>query len=138
MLNKYSSRSYNDLQQYPLFPWLFLRCSENFFKNKKYILISSLQINNPQMFLINKKLNNQNSRIFQYPISAQTELQREELEKYYDKNFQKFKSHYNSHYSTLSSIFYFLVRTSPFTEGHIKFQGGQFDKIERMYFGPEE
>ena len=138
MLNKYSSRSYNDLQQYPLFPWLFLRCSENFFKNKKYILISSLQINNPQMFLINKKLNNQNSRIFQYPISAQTELQREELEKYYDKNFQKFKSHYNSHYSTLSSIFYFLVRTSPFTEGHIKFQGGQFDKIERMYFGPDD
>ena len=137
MLNKYSSRSYNDLQQYPLFPWIFIRYPEDFFENKKYHLIASLQKNNQKLFFINKRLYHQNSRLFQYPISAQNEEKREELEKKYDKSFQKFKTHFNSHYSTNSSIFYFLVRISPYTEGHIKFQGGQFDKTERMYFGPD-
>ena len=137
ILNKYSSRSYNDLQQYPIFPWLFLRYSEDFFENKKYHLLSSLQKNNPKMNLLSKKLYNQYFRLLLYPISAQTEEQREELEQKYDKSFLKFKSHFNSHYSTSASIFYFLVRTSPYTEGHIKFQGGQFDKIERMFFGPD-
>ena len=137
LLNKYSSRSYNDLQQYPIFPWLFLRYSEDFFENKKYSLLASLQKNNPKLNLLSKKLYNQYFRLLLYPISAQTEEQREELEQKYDKTFLKFKSHFNSHYSTSASIFYFLVRTSPYTEGHIKFQGGQFDKIERMFFGPD-
>ena len=137
MLNKYSSRSYNDLQQYPIFPWILLRYSEDFFENKKYILISSLQHNNPKLNILNKRLHSQYLRLFQYPISAQTDEKREELEKKYDKNFIKFKSHFNSHYSTNAIILYYLVRTSPFTEGHIKFQGGQFDKIERMFFGPD-
>ena len=137
MLNKYSSRSYNDLQQYPVFPWIFTKYPEIFFENKKYNLISFLQKNNANINIINKKLYNQYLRLFQYPISAQTGEKREELEKNFDKNFFKFKSHFNSHYSTISIILYFLVRMSPFTEEHIKFQGGQFDKIERMYFGPE-
>ena len=137
MLNKYSSRSYNDLQQYPIFPWLVLKYPENFFENKKYILLSSLQKNNPKIILTSKRLYEQCNRLLQYPLSAQTEEQREELEKKYDKHYQSFKSHFSSHYSTNASIFYFLFRTSPFTEGHIKFQGGQFDKVERMFFGPD-
>ena len=137
MLNKYSSRSYNDLQQYPIFPWILLRYNDEFFENKKYILLSSLYRNNPKLNLISKRLHNQYLRLFQYPISAQTEEKRDELEKKYEKNFMKFKSHFNTHYSTNAIILYYLVRTSPFTEGHIKFQGGQFDKIERMYFGPD-
>ena len=137
LLNKYSSRSYNDLQQYPLFPWIFIRYPEIFFENKKYHLIASLQKNNPKVILINKRLYHQYSRLFQYPISAQNEEKREELEKKFDKSFQNFKSHFNTHYSTNSSIYYFLVRISPYTEGHIKFQGGQFDKTERMFFGPD-
>ena len=137
MLNKYSSRSYNDLQQYPIFPWIFIRYNEDFYENKKFNLLSSLVKNNPKLHLMTKKLNKPNLRLFQYPISAQTEEKREELEKTYDKNFMKFKSHFNSHYSTNSIIFYFLIRMSPFTEGHIKFQGGQFDKIERIFFGPD-
>ena len=137
MLNKYSSRSYNDLQQYPVFPWILLRYNKNFFEYKKYTLLSSLQKNNPKLNILSKRLYNQYIRLFQYPISAQTDVKREELEKQYDKNFMKFKSHYQSHYSTNAIILYFLVRMSPFTEGHIKFQGGQFDKIERMFFGPD-
>ena len=136
MLNKYSSRSYNDLEQYPIFPWLFNRYNSELFENKKYNLLSSLQ-NNSKINAINKILYEKYLRLFQYPISAQTEDKRKELQKKYDKNFFKFKSHYNSHYSTSAIIFYFLVRISPITEDHVKFQGGEFDKIERMFFGPD-
>ena len=136
MLNKYSSRSYNDLQQYPIFPWLFMRYDNELLENKKYNLLSSLQ-NNSKLKILNKILYEKYLRQFQYPISAQTEEKRLEIEKRYDKNFFKFKYHYNSHYSTSSIIFYFLVRVSPITEEHVKFQGGQFDKIERMFFGPD-
>ena len=136
MLNKYSSRTYNDLEQYPIFPWLFNRYNSELFENKKYNLLSSLQ-NNIKLNTINKILYENYLRLFQYPISAQTEDKRKELQKKYDKNFFKFKSHYNSHYSTSAIIFYFLVRISPITEDHVKFQGGEFDKIERMFFGPD-
>ena len=136
MLNKYSSRSYNDLQQYPVFPWLFTRYSTELLENKKYNLLSSLQ-NNKKLSILNKVLYEKYLRNFQYPISAQTDEKRKEIQKRYDKNFFKFKSHFNSHYSTSSIIFYFLVRLSPVTEEHVKFQGGQFDKIERMFFGPD-
>ena len=136
MLNKYSSRSYNDLQQYPIFPWLFMRYDNELLENKKYNLLSSLQ-NNRKLNILNKIIYDKYLRKFQYPISAQTEEKRLEIEKRYDKNFFKFKYHYNSHYSTSSIIFYFLVRISPITEEHVKFQGGQFDKTERMFFGPD-
>ena len=136
MLNKYSSRSYNDLQQYPIFPWIFTRYNSELLKYKKYNLLSSLQ-NNSKLNIINKALYDKYLRHFQYPISAQTDEKRKEIQNRYDKSFLKFKSHYNSHYSTNAIIFYFLVRISPITEEHIKFQGGQFDKIERMFFGPD-
>ena len=136
MLNKYSSRSYNDLQQYPVFPWLFMRYDKELLENKKYNLLSSLY-NNSKLNILNKVLYDKYLRKFQYPISAQTEEKRIEIEKRYDKNFLSFKCHYNSHYSTNAIIFYFLVRVSPITEEHVKFQGGQFDKIERMFFGPD-
>ena len=136
MLNKYSSRTYNDLQQYPIFPWLFTRYNEELLENKKYNLLSSLK-NNTNINMINKILYDKYLRQFQYPISAQTEEKRKEIQKRYEKNFFSFKSHYNSHYSTCAIIYYFLVRISPITEEHVKFQGGDFDKIERMFFGPD-
>ena len=76
-------------------------------------------------------------RALQLTISAQKDEKRKEIKKTYDKSFLKFKSHFNSHYSTSAIIYYFLVRISPITEEHVKFQGGQFDKIERMFFGPD-
>ncbi len=140
MLNKYSSRSYNDLQQYPVFPWLFTRYSPELLQYKKYNLLSSLKntfISKQIINSLNKTLYEKFLRAFQFPISAQTDEKRKEIQKTYDKSFLKFKSHFNSHYSTSAIIFYFLVRISPITEEHVKFQGGQFDKIERMFFGPD-
>ena len=134
MLNKYSSRSYNDLHQYPVFPWLFNSYNSELFEQKKYNLLSSLQ-NNQKINILNKLLYEPFLRQFQYPISAQTEEKRREIVLRYEKSFFKFKCHYNSHYSTNAIIFYFLVRISPITEEHVKFQGDQFDKIERMFFG---
>ena len=140
MLNKYSSRSYNDLQQYPVFPWLFTRYSSELLQYKKYNLLSSLKntfISKQVINSLNKTLYEKFLRAFQFPISAQTDEKRKEIQKTYDKSFLKFKSHFNSHYSTSAIIYYFLVRISPITEEHVKFQGGQFDKIERMFFGPD-
>ena len=138
MLNKYSSRSYNDIQQYPIFPWIFTHYNKELLllaKNKSY----SNLLNDKKNIWLNTYFNKVISaflRDFKYPITAQNEKKRSEILMIYD-NMSGYKSHFNSHYSTLPIIYYFLVRISPFTEEHVTFQGGEFDKIERMFFGFE-
>ena len=112
LLNKYSSRSYNDLDQYPIFPWIY----------DSY-----------------KKLNerNNNLRKFEYPISAQTSEKRKEiLDKYLIKcETTEFVSHHQIHYSTSAFIYFYLLRLSPITEIHIGFQGNAFDNPDRLFNG---
>ena len=111
LLNKYSSRSYNDLDQYPIFPWIFDSYEE---LNEK-----------------NNKLRN-----FDYPISAQSKEKRDNiLENYLTKEeTDEFVCHYQIHYSTSAFVYFYLLRLSPITESHIIFQGNSFDNPDRMFY----
>ena len=104
LLNKLSSRSYNDPNQYPVMPWLFLEEGTNFIRN------------------------------FDLPISVQDEEQREmylSKTSYYLGEEEKL-SHGN-HYSTSAYTFFYLMRVNPFTNNMIRFQSNNFDVPDRQY-----
>ena len=119
MLNKYSGRTYRDLNQYPIFPWLFAQYDnvDNMKNKNKY-------------------------RNFQYPISLQSEKKREQLVKFIKESKEDFSSedstynnipHLSIHYSISAFVYFYLVRLSPITECHIHFQSGAFDNPARMF-----
>ena len=121
-LNKYSTRTYNDLTQYPVFPWLTLD------HNKiQEILI----------FLDDKdKAQLQNYlRDLKYPISMQTEEKRIDAKNTFDfeKTQSKYPSHLGTHYSTPAYIFLYLLRLNPYGQSLIKLQNYHYDNPNRMF-----
>ena len=110
MLNFYSCRSFNDVNQYPVFPWL-----------------TSLQTNNKNTISI---------RNFAFPVSVQEKDKRNQIIKKFcclQPSKSGFVNHFNSHYSTSAFVSFFMVRTNPFTYNQIKLQNNQFDHPNRTF-----
>ena len=104
LLNKLSSRTYNDPNQYLIMPWIFLQDG------------------------INSK------RDFDLPISMQDKDIKEKYLAKKEKNFVGDNSPtQGNHYSTSAYIYFYLMRTNPFTNDMIKFQSNNFDLPERQY-----
>ena len=127
-LNKYATRTYNDLSQYPVFPWLVLdhKKVENinqYFENKSNII----------------NFTEQELRDMKYPISMQNETKREDaIKKYEDeKEYHNFLSHFNTHYSNSAFIFYYLMRLNPYCQGMIKLQNYNNENPNRMFLSFE-
>ncbi|PKA58028.1 Guanine nucleotide-binding protein subunit beta-like protein [Apostasia shenzhenica] len=112
-LNTMAGRSYNDITQYPVFPWILADYSSKM-----------LDLTNPSSY-----------RDLSKPIGA---LNPERLEKFCER-YSTFedpaipKFHYGSHYSSAGSVLYYLVRLEPFTTLSIQLQGGKFDHADRMF-----
>ena len=116
-LNKYATRTYNDINQYPVFPWI----------TRKYTLDKGS----------NGKVGRPEPRNFKYPMASQMEERREEcLRRYKDdeQNGEQFPIHYGTHYSTSSYIYFYLMREEPFTTLLIKLQGNQLENPDRMFY----
>ena len=121
-INKFSSRSYNDINQYPIFPWIFRELALGSHKGKETL---------PKF------------RDLEYPISLlgnskEGENSGEDLEDarlFFDASLEenrKHPSHFRLHYSTSGYILSFMVRISPYTEEQIRFQNNQFDSPSRQ------
>nr|GMD65017.1 BEACH domain-containing protein C2 [Ipomoea batatas] len=112
-LNTLAGRSYNDITQYPVFPWILSDYSS-----------TTLDLANPSCY-----------RDLSKPVGA---LNADRLEKFQER-YSSFddpvipKFHYGSHYSTAGSVMYYLVRVEPFTTLSIQLQGGKFDHADRMF-----
>ena len=135
-LNKYATRTYNDISQYPVFPWLV----------KSYEKI-------PEIFklLESKELPNNIDkyfRIMKYSMMGQTKKDREEAVKTFlegresfknliedESEAKKFHSHFYNHYSASAYIVYYLMRMNPYEESLIKLQTDQFEVAARMFNG---
>ena len=117
ILNKYSSRSFNDMGQYPIFPWIV----KDFSSDK-------LKLDNPEVF-----------RDLRYPVGAQSEENRRELQKKFEmwKDDEIEAFHYGSHYSSGGVVSHYLVRLPPFTFQAKSLQGGQFDVPDRLFISIE-
>lgn len=91
ILNKYSGRTHNDVNQYYIFPWI-LRDYQS----------EKIDLTDPAVY-----------RDLSKPIGA---LNPEKLKRFLDIYKGNMKSHlYGSHYSTSLFILYYLVRLEPFT-----------------------
>jgi hypothetical protein len=115
LLNYYGSRSYNDLSQYPVFPW-FLDCD---MFNKKQLDRTKIEVRD-----FTKNLGELGSqKRLEYFIQRYEEGDGIDAEPYFS----------GTHYSSPGVILQYLVRVPPFLDGLIKFQSGKLDCADRMY-----
>eukprot|EP00002_Diphylleia_rotans_P003252 TRINITY_DN1221_c0_g2_i5.p1 TRINITY_DN1221_c0_g2~~TRINITY_DN1221_c0_g2_i5.p1 ORF type:complete len:3003 (-),score=493.93 TRINITY_DN1221_c0_g2_i5:105-9113(-) len=112
-LNTMAGRTYNDLTQYPVFPWVIADYTSE-----------TLDLGDEKIY-----------RDLTKPMGAITdrreEIARERFELWDDPNVPKF--HYGSHYSSSGIVLYFLIRMEPFTQHHRDLQGGRFDHPDRLF-----
>ncbi|KAJ3211572.1 hypothetical protein HDU67_004427 [Dinochytrium kinnereticum] len=112
-LNTLAGRSYNDLTQYPVFPWILADYESE-----------ELDLQNPATF-----------RNLSKPMGAQGEARAEKFE----ERFQLWDDpvlppcHYGTHYSSAMIVCSYLIRLEPFTQQYLKLQGGHFDHPDRLF-----
>ena len=132
-LNKYSGRTYNDTNQYPIFPWVIL--------SNKYINVSKIKnkINNDDNDNDEQKNENEeetnDSKIYFRDMQTQEGIENAK-QNYRDveKESPNKGFHFALHYSTGGYVLLYLMRLSPFMDMHIKFQSGKFDNPNRLIF----
>ena len=115
-LNTMASRSYNDLSQYLIFPWIIANYTS------------------PTLDLTDLS----NFRDLSKPIGVlsperlATFLDRYNTWEEADTSIPKF--HYGTHYSTPGYVLFWLVRLQPFTDLAVRLQSGKFDHPDRLFF----
>jgi hypothetical protein len=111
-LNIYAGRSYNDLCQYPVFPWILANYNS-----------ASLDLTNPQEF-----------RDLSQPIGALNQERLAVLKSRLDPDFGADSLYlYGALYSSAAVVIGYLVRLEPFTGLHVQLQSGQFDHPDRLF-----
>ncbi|XP_068961599.1 lipopolysaccharide-responsive and beige-like anchor protein isoform X1 [Petaurus breviceps papuanus] len=112
-LNTVAGRTYNDLNQYPVFPWVLTNYESE-----------ELDLTLPSNF-----------RDLSKPIGAlnpkRAAFFAERYESWEDDQVPKF--HYGTHYSTASFVLAWLLRMEPFTTYFLNLQGGKFDHADRTF-----
>lgn len=118
-LNTFAGRSFNDLTQYPVFPWVLSNYKD-----------ASLDLSDARNF-----------RDLSKPMGA---LNPDRLEEYWER-YNSFddpvipKFLYGSHYSTCAGVvLFFLFRLQPFAELQRRMQGGCFDLPDRLFHSIKE
>ena len=113
ILNTLSGRTYNNLAQYPIFPWILKDYSSK-----------EIDLNESSTY-----------RDLSYPIYAQEEEVRENLKiKYESFEENEIKYHCGSHYSNSGFVCYYLIRVKPFSNIAAEIQGNCFDTPDRLFF----
>lgn len=107
-LNSKADRSFNDLTQYPVYPWII-----------KDYTSETLDLDNPDTF-----------RDLSKPIGTLGEERLQQL-KERCKGMPEPKFLYGSHYSTPGFVLYYLVRVAP--EFMLCLQNGKFDNADRLF-----
>jgi WD repeat and FYVE domain-containing protein 3 len=114
-LNTLAGRSYNDLMQYPVFPWILADYDSD-----------ELDLNSPLTF-----------RDLSKPMGAQNSERLKQFEKRYqeweDPTSETPPYHYGTHYSSAMIVASYLLRLEPFTQIFLRLQGGHFDLADRLF-----
>ncbi|XP_075036253.1 neurobeachin-like protein 1 [Mixophyes fleayi] len=114
-LNTIAGRTYNDLAQYPVFPWVLQDYTSE-----------ELDLNNPAVF-----------RDLSKPIGVVNEKNaaavREKYDNFEDPSGKIDSFHYGTHYSNAAGVMHYLIRVEPFATLHIQLQSGRFDCADRQF-----
>ncbi|GAM17220.1 hypothetical protein SAMD00019534_003950 [Acytostelium subglobosum LB1] len=112
-LNTLAGRTYNDLTQYPVLPWVLADYTS-----------TTLDLSNPGVY-----------RDLSKPVGAldpdRLKVFRERYDTFDDPVIPKF--YYGSHYSSAGIVLFYMIRMEPFTSHFLQLQGGRFDHADRMF-----
>lgn len=115
-VNTMAGRTFNDLSQYPVFPWVIADYHSQ-----------ELDFNDPKTF-----------RDLSKPMGAQSTARAQEFQERFEalKSFEDPRSpsfHYGTHYSSAMIVSSYLIRMKPFVQSYLLLQGGSFDHADRLF-----
>lgn len=116
LINTIAGRTFNDLTQYPVFPWVLADYTSE-----------ELDLNDPKTF-----------RNLAKPMGCQTSTREADFRERY-KQFAEMGGedappfHYGTHYSSAMIVSSYLIRLQPFVQSYLLLQGGQFDHADRLF-----
>ncbi|CZT48360.1 probable beige protein homolog [Rhynchosporium secalis] len=121
LVNTMAGRTFNDLTQYPVFPWVLADYTSE-----------ELDLDNPATFRdLSKPMGAQhNSRAAEYIERYKT------FAEMGDANTPAF--HYGTHYSSAMIVTSYLIRLQPFVQSYLLLQGGNFDHPDRLFYSIEK
>jgi hypothetical protein len=116
-LNCYGGRSYNDLSQYPVMPWILCDYRSE-----------TIDLSDPCVY-----------RDLTKPIGAIGVTRFEQLRSHFDYSLDD-ESHflYGALYSSAAVVIGYLIRLEPFTTLHVTLQSGRFDHPARLFLSIPE
>lgn len=113
-INTFAGRTFNDLTQYPIFPWVLADYTSD-----------ELDLDNPKTF-----------RDLSKPMGCQTPLRESRFRERYE-NIKEMSTdppyHYGTHYSSAMTVTSYLIRLQPFVKSYLLIQGGSFDLADRLF-----
>ncbi|EON99561.1 putative beige beach domain-containing protein [Phaeoacremonium minimum UCRPA7] len=117
LVNTMAGRTFNDLTQYPVFPWILADYTSE-----------ELDLNDPKTF-----------RDLSKPMGAQTVARQTDYMLRYSSlaEIEQVPFHYGTHYSSAMVVCSYLIRLPPFVQSYILLQGGTFDHPDRMFYSIE-
>jgi hypothetical protein len=117
LINTLAGRTFNDLTQYPVFPWVLADYTSE-----------ELDLTNPKTF-----------RDLSRPMGCQNPDREAGFKERYnafaemgDDNSPPF--HYGTHYSSAMIVSSYLIRLQPFVKSYLLLQGGTFDHADRLFY----
>jgi hypothetical protein len=108
-----AGRTFNDLTQYPVFPWVLADYTSD-----------ELNLNDPATF-----------RDLSKPMGAQSAGRVAGFKESYNAlaEIDEAPFHYGTHYSSAMIVSSYLIRLPPFVQSYILLQGGTFDHADRLF-----
>jgi len=121
--NIYANRSLNDVNQYPVFPWVITNYTASDYNS----LLTDKNLIRPfgvpmGMMDITEGAENRKNNFLEHWASMEED---EEKTPNYDR--------YGTHYSTSLYVSYYLIRIFPFSNIRIEIQGSKFDDPNRLF-----
>ncbi len=120
LINTMAGRTFNDLTQYPVFPWVIAD-----YKSEE------LDLSDPQTF-----------RDLSKPMGCQIPSRETEFRERYHTFAEMDPStppfHYGTHYSSAMIVSSYLIRLQPFVQSYLLLQGGSFDHADRLFYSLEK
>ncbi|TKX23413.1 beige/BEACH domain-containing protein [Elsinoe australis] len=114
LVNTMAGRTYNDLTQYPVFPWVLSDYTSE-----------ELNLDDPRSY-----------RDLSKPMGCQHPSREAD----YRERYQSFADmgeenpfHYGTHYSSAMIVTSYLIRLQPFVQSYLLLQGGTFDHADRLF-----
>lgn len=117
-MNSFAGRTYNDLTQYPVFPWILSDYESE-----------EIDLTDPSVY-----------RDLSLSMGAQNEVRAQSFRDRYEALEDSYQHsdgvppfHYGTHYSCAAYVLYYLMRLEPFSRMAMTLQGGHFDVADRLF-----